>query len=118
MKTKSKKAKGRALQDWVRNNLVRIIKLKPDAVRSAIMGERGVDVKLLTPYARRRFPFRVECKNQEKFKALYSDFNQAQAHSAPGEPLLIIKMNRKKPLAVLDAELFIRIINDWTTRRN
>ena len=113
MKTRSKKAKGRRLQDWVRNNLVKLCGVKPDAVRTAIMGERGVDVQLLTEEAKQLFPFRIECKNQEKFKALYEDYKQAQAHREQGEPLLIIKKNGEQPLAVVDAVYFMELIKNY-----
>ena len=68
MRTKSKKAKGRRLQNWVRDELLKLFpKLTDNDIVCAIMGERGVDVKLSNK-ARKLIPFSIECKNQETFK--------------------------------------------------
>ena len=45
--TRSRKAKGRRLQNWVRDSLRGLfLALTDDDVKVAIMGERGADVKL------------------------------------------------------------------------
>jgi hypothetical protein len=72
-----------------------------DDVRPAIMGEQGADVKGNTK------GFLIECKNQERYQAIYDAYAQAEGHGK-GVPLLVIKMNKKRPLAVVDAEWFIR----------
>ena len=72
MRTKSKKAKGRRLQNWVRDELLkRFPKLTDSDVVCAIMGERGIDVKLSSK-AKKFIPFAIECKNQDTFKNLYN----------------------------------------------
>ena len=64
MKTASKKAKGRKLQDFVRDTLLTCFdSLEEDDIKSAIMGESGEDIKL-SPAARRAIPYSFECKNQ------------------------------------------------------
>ena len=66
MKTRSAKAKGRRLQNKIRDLLLEEFKeLEPDDIRTAIMGETGEDIKL-SPAARRKIPYSFECKNQEK----------------------------------------------------
>ena len=66
MKTRSAKNKGKRLQNDVRDLILETFKqLEPDDVRSTTMGDSGEDV-LLSPKARKLFPFSVECKNQEK----------------------------------------------------
>ena len=46
--TRSRKAKGRRLQNWVRDSLRGLfLTLTDDDVKVAIMGEKGVDVKTL-----------------------------------------------------------------------
>jgi len=106
MKTRSAKAKGRRLQSWVRERLVELLKLDPDKVRCAVMGEGGADVQLdkdVHPH----FPYDIECKNQEKYKGIYDAYEQASQHGK-NEPLVVIKMNKRKPLILVDAEHFIR----------
>jgi len=112
MKTSSAKAKGRALQDWTRDILKSLFKFTDDDVKCAVMGETGEDVKLISKRARKKFPFSIECKNRETFKTLYAQYEQSKSHS-DREGLLIIKMNRKKPLVILDAEYFIKGISQW-----
>ena len=95
MKTSSAKAKGRKLQDWVRSKLIEYLDEDhthdlDKEITTAIMGENGADVK---------------CKNQEKFTGLYNILDQAKGHSDL-PPLVFIKMNRRKPLVILDAEQF------------
>ena len=56
---KSRKAKGRRLQNWVRDTLLSLFpKLTDDDIYCAIMGERGVDIKLSKKvyYALGQFP--------------------------------------------------------------
>lgn len=65
MKTQSCKAKGRKLQQRVRDLILENFEdLEQDDVRSTSMGAGGEDV-LLSPKARKYFPFSIECKNQE-----------------------------------------------------
>ena len=66
MKTASKKAKGRKLQDSVRDKLLSCFTfLEQDDIKSAIMGESGEDIKL-SPAARKVIPYSFECKNQDR----------------------------------------------------
>ena len=112
MKTKSRKAKGRYLQNIVRD---RIVKLYPvlgkDDIRTSLMSEAGADIKLISHTSRKLFPYSIECKNRQDFKTLYSYFDQARRHLAL-EPLLVVKMNRERPLAVIDMEHLFELIED------
>ena len=109
MKTRSAKAKGRKLQNWVADYLLSLLpKLTPLDVRSTPMGSNGVDVQLSTA-AYNMFPYDIECKNTERTKTIYNYYEQATNHDTGGEPLVIIKMNRQKPLAIVDAEHFMRL---------
>lgn len=102
------KAKGRALQNWTRDLIYVTFKdLETRDVKCAIMGESGVDIQLST-YAQKLFPWCVEAKARKAI-AVYEFFKQAQDNCNGGEPLLIIKANNQRPLAVLDAELFLRM---------
>jgi len=111
MKTQSAKAKGRKLQQMVRDLILEAFtELEPDDVRSTSMGAGGEDLQL-SPAARRKFPYSVECKNVEKLN-VWGAYEQAEANSGDHEPLLIMKKNRKKPLVVIDLEAFVELLKD------
>ena len=56
---KSRKAKGRRLQNWVRDELLkRFPSLNENDVVCAIMGEKGVDIKL-SDKAKKFIPFAI-----------------------------------------------------------
>ncbi len=104
-------SQGPKLQQWVVEQLLSVFKgLTSLDVRSTPMGVNGVDVQLSTA-AFTRFSYDIECKNTERMTTLYNYYEQATGHESGGEPLLVIKMNHKKPLAVVDAEHFIRMIS-------
>jgi hypothetical protein len=74
------------------------------------MGAGGEDVQL-SPAARRLFPYSVECKSYKHF-AVYKVMDQAAENCPKGaSPICIIKGDRKKPLAVMDADLFFKLIS-------
>ena len=110
MKTQSAKAKGRKLQQWVRDLILESFPLESDDVRSTSMGAGGEDV-LLSPAARKYFPFSIECKNVEKLN-VWQAYEQAEANCGGNEPLLVMKKNRKSPLVVMDAEKFMEIMKE------
>ena len=99
MKVRSRKAKGRKLQDWVESSLRGLFStLTNDDIRTAIMGESGADVKLSLK-AKEIFPFDIECKNVETFKNVYRAYDQASNHGNL-EPLLFIKIKPLKQLKI------------------
>ena len=112
MKTSSAKAKGRRLQDAIRDSLrQRFVKygLEDDDIKSAIMGDSGADHKL-SPAARKLFPYTTECKNQEKFN-VWSSMEQAENNTREGTtPVVFFKRNRSKTYAVVDAEHLLDLI--------
>lgn len=106
IKTSSAKAKGRKLQQWTRNLILKLVPtLEPDDVKSTSMGASGEDVQL-SPQARKKLPITIECKARKSI-AVYSYYDQALTNAPTGmEPIVIIKADRKKPLAIVDAEFF------------
>jgi len=74
------------------------------------MGAGGEDI-MLSSRARGMFPYSVECKNQESVN-VWKAFEQAEYNSGVYQPLLIIKKNRKEPLAVVGANHFIELIDN------
>lgn len=109
IKTSSAKAKGRKLQQFVRDQILdRFPSLTTDDVRSTAMGQGGEDIQLSSA-ARDQFPYSVECKSQKQI-AVYRFYDQAQRNCPDGtEPLVIIKADRRKPLAVVDADHFLTL---------
>ena len=109
MKTASKKAKGRKLQDFVRDNLLSCFAfLEQDDIKAAIMGESGEDIKL-SPAARKSIPYSFECKNQERLN-IWSSLEQAEENCNSGSPVLIFKRNRSKTYATIEFETFLKLI--------
>jgi hypothetical protein len=106
MRPQSAKAKGRRLQQWVRDQLIEHLEVHPEDIESRSMGAGGEDL-IMARDARSKFPFSIECKNQEKLN-IWDAYDQACANSGDYEPIVFIKRNGKKPLVVLDAEYFIR----------
>ena len=64
LKTQSAKAKGRRLQQWVREQLIEELKVHPEDVESRSMGVGGED--LIMARAREKFPYSIECKIKKK----------------------------------------------------
>ncbi len=109
MKTRSAKAKGRRLQNKIRDLLLEEFKeLEPDDIRTAIMGETGEDIKL-SPAARRKIPYSFECKNQEKL-SIWSSLEQAESNSGDYPPVLIFKRNRSKTYVTIELDEFLKLI--------
>lgn len=107
---KAAKAKGRRLQQLVRDKIIELLApygIQADDVKSTAMGQGGEDVQL-SPLARQFLPISVECKSHKGF-AVYKPYEQAQAASGINEPLLVIKGDHKKPLAVIDLEYYFKL---------
>lgn len=104
----SAKAKGRRLQQTVRDSILSAFPtLEADDVRSTSMGAGGEDVQL-SPAARKLMPYCIECKSLAKI-AIYKHYEQATGHG-DYEPLLVLKQDRAKPLAVVDLEHFMELV--------
>ena len=108
MKTRSAKNKGKRLQNDVRDLILETFtELEPDDVRSTTMGDSGEDI-LLSPAARKLFPFSVECKNQEKLN-LWEAYSQAESNCGDYQPIVFLKRNNQKPLVLVDADYFVNL---------
>ena len=72
MKQKSRTAKGRYLQNIVKDKIQKLYPaLTKKDIRTSMTGENSADIKLLTLIAKKLFPYSVECKNRNEFKGLY-----------------------------------------------
>ena len=110
MRSRSRKNKGKRLQNKVRDILLEAFQdLEQDDIRSAIMGESGEDIKL-SPAARKLIPYSIECKNQEKLN-IWEALSQAEENSGVSTPVLIFKRNRSKTYVTIELEEFIKLIN-------
>ena len=108
MKPQSAKAKGRNVQKWVVEQLQRRFpQLRQGDLVSTSMGAGGEDIKL-SPAARDCIPYQFECKSLAKV-AVYNYYEQAKMHGSH-EPIAVVKQNGKKPLVVVDAEVFFDLI--------
>ena len=59
---------------------------------------------------RKKFPYSIECKNQERVN-VWESYKQALENSGDYEPI-VDKKNHHKPLVVIDAEAFIKMHKD------
>mgnify|MGYP003128017649 FL=1 len=105
MKPQSAKAKGRILQQWVRDKLIDLLDVHLEDIESRSMGAGGEDL-IMARAARQKFPYSIECKNVQKLN-VWEAYEQAKANCGDYEPIVIMKKNNKKPLVVIDAEFFI-----------
>ena len=106
MRPASAKAKGRRLQQWTRDQILkRWLSLEPDDVRSTSMGAGGEDL-LLSPAARKLLPLSFECKNLNSM-VLFKWYDQAVVNAPKGtEPVVVAKANHRRPVVIIDAEYF------------
>ena len=109
MKTQSAKAKGRRLQQWIRDLLIEKLEIHPEDIESRSMGDVGEDL-IMARAARESFPYSIECKNQEKIN-IWEAYKQAEDNSKDYEPVVVLKRNNQKPLILVDAEYFVNIHN-------
>jgi hypothetical protein len=110
MNPSSAKAKGRRLQQWVRDKLIEMLEVHPEDIESRSMGAGGEDL-IMARAARQKFPHSIECKNVEKLN-IWEAYEQATANRGDYEPIVVIKKNGKKPLVVVDAEYYIQLFGD------
>lgn len=110
IKPSSAKAKGRRLQQWVRDQIIAAFpKLTVSDVWSTSMGANGEDVKL-SAAARKLFGYSVECKALKAI-AVYKAMDQATDNCPKGaEPLVVLKADRRRPLVLMDAEHFFNLV--------
>jgi hypothetical protein len=108
LRPQSAKAKGRRLQQEVRDAVLAAFpQLEPDDVRSTSMGASGADL-LLSPAARKMFPFVLECKNQEALN-IWAALMQAEGHAEGVAPALVFKRNHSPTYIALQLPDFLEL---------
>lgn len=116
MKPKSVKAKGRNLQNFVRDKLRKVFveewklfpKLENDDIKSQTMGMGGEDI-VLSPIAKKLIPYSFECKNTERLN-LWGSLQQCQDNCEDRDPILVFKKNRSKVYTVVEFDTLIKLI--------
>ena len=107
---RSSKAKGRRLQNLVRDKLrEKFTSLEEDDIKSAIMGTVGEDI-VLSPAARKVIPFSFECKNVERLQ-FWKTVEQAEGNSNGRTPVIVVKKNGKKPYIALPLDDWLELIS-------
>ena len=113
MKTSSAKAKGRKLQQKVRDALRQIGKphgLVDGDIESRGMGQAGVDL-VFSPAAQRVFNLSIECKQVEKLQVVPTFLEHFGKYAGDSSlKILIHGKNRIEPLVTLRFEDFIAML--------
>jgi hypothetical protein len=78
------------------------------------MGASGEDVTL-SPAARKLIPFQIECKSKAKSQ-IHTYYEQAKTHG-PHEPLVVVKMNYKEPLAIVQLGVFVEMLKKYNENK-
>lgn len=110
MNTKSRKAKGRNLQNFVAKKLRELYDLTEADIKPAVMGEKGRDIQL-SKDAEQYIDFDIECKNTETlnvWKAIEQTNSNTQKNR---EPLLVVKKNRDPPYAVIKFDKLLDLLH-------
>ena len=111
MKPRSAKAKGRRLQNKIRDELRQAFPmLEDDDIKSQTMGMPGEDI-VLSPAAKKQICYSFECKNVEKLN-IWATIEQAEDNSEDRHPVVIIKRNGTKVYALLEFNQFINLIGE------
>lgn len=108
MKPRSKKAKGRRLQNYIANIIVDMTNLSTHDVKPAVMGESGMDIKL-SKEAQLKFPFAIEAKNVEKLN-IWQAIEQAERNKKDLIPMVVFKRNNSKIYACLEFEKLVELL--------
>jgi hypothetical protein len=109
MLTSSAKAKGRKLQQYVRDKLLEIFpELSDRDVISTPMGVAGEDI-WLSEKANSLFPYSVEAKNQEGLN-IWDALNKTEQSNRREAGILVFKRNKSKVYCAMDFDKFLELI--------
>ena len=110
MLTKSCKAKGRALQNKIAEDLREAFRLSSSDVKPAMMSEQGMDIKL-SEAARKLFPWAVEAKACETLQ-IWASIKQCEENAAKEKlcPALVFRRNRSKMYVCLSWKDFLELV--------
>ena len=109
MNISSCKNKGRRCAEEVKDLLLKHSpELFPDDILVTSASVCGEDLKL-SPLASKKYPFIVECKNQETIR-IWQALKQSESHAEGTDkvPVLFFKRNRSEMYVALKASDFIK----------
>ena len=106
----SKKRKSALLQNLVKDKILKAFPhLKKKDVSTASTGQNGSDIRL-SKVARKLVGVNFECKNQNKMKTIYNWYKQSAKGQHKLMPCVVMKMNTRDPLVVIDLDDFMDLI--------
>jgi len=109
MRNSSRKAKSTKLQNLVRAKIFKAFPhLKKRDVDTAKEGQSGPDI-ILSRIGAKLCPYNFEVKSQNRMKTIYDFYKQASKKTRL-EPVVVMKMNSREPLVVLDLDHFFTLI--------
>ena len=110
MLNRSRRAKSSRLQNLVRDKLLKAFRphLRKKDVQTPLNGVNGPDI-VLSRIAVKLIPWNFEVKNRNQIKTVYDWMKQASKNTKLN-PVVVMKMNTRKPLAVIDLDAFIDLI--------
>ena len=115
---KSSKAKGRRLQNYVRDLLREVYcnSLEHDDIKSQTMGMTGEDI-VRSPAAQERCAFSFECKNVERLQ-MWQAIEQCETNcKLPHIPAVVFKKNGKQPYIAIPFTVFCDMLQYQEDRR-
>lgn len=107
------KAKGRVFQKEIAEKISKLTGIswgKDEDIEPREMGQSGVDIKLYGE-AKKKFPFAVECKYQERWQ-IPAWIRQAKENIKKGmDWLLFVRKNHMKPgIVIMDIDTFFKLL--------
>ena len=112
---KSVKAKGRRLQNLVRDLLRSVFSfLHEDDIKSQTMGMSGEDI-VLSPAARTIIPYSFECKNKERLN-IWQSIEQCEDNCNGSIPVVVFKRNNSKTYAVMEFDEWLKVAQTYHKR--
>jgi hypothetical protein len=119
MRTSSAKAKGRRLQDALREGLREIGKehgLEADDIKSQIMGVPGCDI-VMSPAAKAVFnDLKCECKNREQLNVVSTFLTHAAKYNNKNA-ILVHKRNHTPPLVTMFLTDYLELLGKSVVHR-
>ena len=114
---KSSKAKGRRLQNFVRDMLRDVYtQLDPDDIKSQTMGMTGEDI-VRSPAAKKACAFSFECKNVERLQ-IWRAIEQCETNKPDASsPAIVFKKNGKQPYVAIPFATFCDMLQYENERR-
>ena len=117
---KSSKAKGRRLQNFVRDMIqdIYVPYLHEDDIKSQTMGMTGEDI-ILSPAAREICHFSFECKNVERLQ-MWQAIEQSEKNRRDcSAPAIVFKKNGKDPYIAIPFQVFCDMLkHEFNTGEN